>query len=284
MHNKWSWFKLTLLTSVMFLINYTATSQQTCNDFNIKGEIFQQNNRCVVVPDMLSTFGTQVSIRNIRVVLPEDYKLQSSSLPVVYFFMPYIGDSSSYTDSLFINYFTGIKNKGILVCVEMLQETDSITQNDFRKSMSGLFNKSLKPWINATFKCQSSPATTIVSGIQEGADVALYLALELPSIIGKAGIFSPVMNNSEEEKTMALDLGKNYTNKIFFYNLASEDKVGLNKLENITDILGLQTSVMIYKILDENYTDEKFDWQKWFPEFLKWMYASGYNYVMKDVD
>ncbi len=121
-------------------------------------------------------------------------------------------------------------------------------------------------------------ASTIISGVNDYAFIALYAATHYSDKINKTAIFfNEYMPNVMICNELAAS-SKLLKGKVFMYvNGEREDDFIINKL---ADNLALYSSIILYKYDDENSIASKYI----FTEAYNWLMADGNNYVLKTED
>lgn len=276
--------KIIIILAILCLRHLPLAAQ--CESIRLPGSQEEIAEACCIDVDLKAAGLTHELVKSIYILNTGLSKAEISSSPID-IVLNTISENQEPQEIINTrkDFLLSLKTRGIIVLVNILfPEVQGFYSDSAKRSISKYLTKSLLPVINKSLSNKQHFPNPIISGIYEGADLALYLALTEPGIFDKAGIFSPRMLSDEGLEQIARNLDKSYKNKIFFFNLAQEYEESLKRLERITDVIGLQTSVMIYKILDEKPSDEINPWRRWYPEFLQWMYAPGYNYVLKDLD
>lgn len=137
--------------------------------------------------------------------------------------------------------------------------------------------KTLKPFIDKKYRTLSSRENTIIAGSSMGGLIACYAALKYPEVFGKAGVFSPAFWTAGGIDSLTDSLAGNLKGKYFFYMGGKEGDEHLQRMINIKDKAGSNSSAMIYSVIDPEGEHKERYWRKWFAEFYTWMMADGFN-------
>ncbi|WP_379962952.1 alpha/beta hydrolase [Epilithonimonas sp. UC225_85] len=126
--------------------------------------------------------------------------------------------------------------------------------------------KTLKPYIDKTYRTQKQPAKTIILGSSMGGLISLYAAAKYPNVFGKSGIFSPAFWFVSNDLKMYLNINKNNLKNSRFYFVAgkNEDETMVPEIENIDQLLkekSVPEKNIVVKI-DEDGTHSESYW-KW---------------------
>ncbi len=180
---------------------------------------------------------------------------------------------NSYPDSLFKQFIASSTLQYTVVKISFYNLYDS--------SKISLFSKELMtfilPDINKKYRIIDK-GSSIISGVNDYALIALYAATHYAEQINKTAIFfneyiPNVLLCNELESSSKLLKGK-----LFMYvNSDGDNDLITNKLaENIA----LQSSIILYKYDDTNALASKYI----FTEAYNWLMADGNNYVLKTED
>jgi predicted alpha/beta superfamily hydrolase len=245
---------------------------------------------CMIVLDTAFQMPQLNRTREVRIYLPSGYGQSKKHFPVIYM---QDGEKIEDTVGLYPFYilhrmdslYTLGKSQSIIVAIFSSSTHRDKEYNPFQEGEGSEYVKfiafTLKPFIDKHFKTIPTKENTIIAGMEQGAVIALYATIKMPQVFGKAGIFSLDITNAALLKEMALTLSTSFNNKLFFYSNSNDKEVDQLQLEGIADIIGQQSSAMVYKMMDNLPGSNEAAWAKWFPEFTLWMNADGYNYVIK---
>ena len=233
--------------------------------------------------------------RRIWIYLPRGYKASHKKYPVMYMqdgqnvfdeFTAYNGEWAvdETLDSLI--------RKGTPPCIvvgidngpERMQEYNPYEYKHFGKGEGDQYVdflvKTLKPFIDSHYRTLPSPDNTIIAGSSMGGLIAYYAALKYPDVFENAGIFSPSFIIADTIKDFTLSNGNKLTGKLFFYMGEKEDNNNLKKVNEIVQLLGENSSAMIYYAVDPDSSHNEKAWRKWFGSFYKWVMADWFNNVI----
>jgi hypothetical protein len=156
------------------------------------------------------------------------------------------------------------------VKVIFFPENDSMTTTDFQHLSKILMGKIMS---EITRKVPAvSKNRLIVSGINEGAIIALYTAALFPDAINKTGIFIDSFPDFFKMKEELAPFASKMRGKIF---INTENESEQNFATDFADAIAMNPGVMIYKIDDFNAGDENI-----FSIFYDWVMADGNNHII----
>ena len=157
------------------------------------------------------------------------------------------------------------------VKIVFFREIDSMTSTDFQhlsKSLSGKIMSEVT---------RKSPAVSknrlIVSGINEGAVIALYAAALFPEAGTKTGIFIDSFPDFFKMKDELLSFASGVKGKLF---INTQNESEQNFATDFADAIALNTGVMICKIDDFDAAGENI-----FHIFFDWATADGNNHIIR---
>lgn len=139
----------------------------------------------------------------------------------------------------------------------------------------------LKPYIDKKYRTATGPVNTIIAGSSMGGLISYYAALLEPDIFGKAGIFSPSFWTNPSIGSFTDSLAGRVSSKFFFYAGEKESDNMVADMKAVQEVLGEESSAMIYSVIDPQGEHNARSWRKWFAEFYVWMMADGFNTVIK---
>lgn len=212
----------------------------------------------------------------IWVYLPEGYDESKSSYPVIYF----TGGEHAFSDSL------SSLNKEWLIdeTLDSLQSNQSvksivvavhnfISDTSQISAAAAFLTNELKPYIDSVYRTQKN--VSVVAGYDLNASLALYTTLKYPLSFNRAGIFSPKHDIFPYLKKHDLT-GKGYNGMIFFYE---GDEI--EDLYDLTDQIAVNSKALLYTTHAQNPKRFQSPMGGWFPEFYKWIFSNGYNYMIR---
>ena len=234
--------------------------------------------------------------RKIWLYLPEGYASNKKKYPVLY-----MQDGQN----IFDNYTSGygewgvdegldslIKN-GRQACIVVGIESDEHRMNEYNPCNHAEFGKgegklyvdfiatTLKPYVDKHYRTLPEKENTIIAGSSMGGLISYYAMLKYPSIFGKAGIFSPLFWAADTIDHLTDSLAGKLNGKMFFYVGEYEGKEMVADMMRIQEKVGKNSSAMLYSVVDKEGQHNEATWQKWFPEFYKWIMAAGFNIITK---
>ena len=156
------------------------------------------------------------------------------------------------------------------VKVIFFPENDSLTSADFQ-----CLSKTLMGTVMSEMTRKGpagSKSRLIVSGINEGAFIAIYTAAQFPDAINKTGIFIDSFPDFFKMKEELLPYASKVRGKIF---INTQNESEQNFATDFADEIDLNPGVMIYKIDDFQTADENI-----FSVFFDWAMADGNNHII----
>jgi hypothetical protein len=157
------------------------------------------------------------------------------------------------------------------VKVVFFPENDSLTSTVFQH-LSKSFTGKIMSEITRKFSAVSK-SRLIISGINDGAIIALYTAASLPESINKTGIFIDSFPDFFKMKKELLPFASKIKGKIF---INTQNEFEENFATDFADAVALNTGVMIYKIDDFKAGQN----ENIFSIFYSWAIADGNNHII----
>lgn len=148
---------------------------------------------------------------------------------------------------------------------------DSASQPFFERVSSKII--SLVVLQCSTHNIKMNEKDLIISGANDGAVLALYIAALLPDSFNKTGIFIQDYPRFFLMKDVPAATASKVRGKVFI-NTQNEEKESF--AAGFADSLALNAGVMIYKIDDAGENNGR----NIFSEFYKWSLADGNNYII----
>lgn len=230
--------------------------------------------------------------RKIWIYLPPDYATSKKNYPVIYMhdgqnlfddFTSFSGEWS--VDETLNDIFRETGKSAIVIGIDnggdkRLAEYSPWDNEKYKTTGEGdlyidFLVKTLKPYIDKTYRTQRQSSKTIILGSSMGGLISLYASAKYPSVFGKAGIFSPAFWFVSKDLIKYLNLNKNNLKHSKFYFVAgkNEDETMAPEIENIHKLL-LKKSVpeknMVVKI-DEDGTHSESYWKRELKASLLWL-------------
>lgn len=230
--------------------------------------------------------------RRIWIYLPPDYKTSGKKYPVIYMhdgqnlfddFTSFSGEWS--VDETLNEIFKETEKSVIVVGIDnggdkRLSEYSPWNNTKYKTKGEGnlyvdFLAKTLKPYIDKTYRTQPQSSKTIIMGSSMGGLISLYAAAKYPNIFGKAGIFSPAFWFVSKDLKQYLNLNKNNLKNSRFYFVAgkNEDESMVPEIETVDSLL-LRKSVPeknIFTKIDEDGTHSENYWKREFGNAVLWL-------------
>ncbi|MDD2197385.1 MAG: alpha/beta hydrolase-fold protein [Bacteroidales bacterium] len=142
--------------------------------------------------------------------------------------------------------------------------------------MAKFIVKNLKPYIDKHYRTLPDADNTMIIGSSLGGLMALYTALEYPSVFSKVGVFSPSLWWSDEIfKQIEKHKKKNYQ-KIYLLAGGQEDNKmasNLKKAKRMLKETGFSDdNELMLKICEDGRHSEWF-WAREFPHAVRWLFG-----------
>jgi predicted alpha/beta superfamily hydrolase len=139
----------------------------------------------------------------------------------------------------------------------------------------------LKPVIDSKYRTLTNKENTTIAGSSMGGLIACYAAWQYAEVFGKAGIFSPAFWTAPAINALTDTVGSRLTGKYFFFMGEQEGKNMVEKMQLVAEKAGLLSSAMLLSITDADGQHNEATWRRWFPYFIKWISANGWNLPMR---
>jgi len=149
------------------------------------------------------------------------------------------------------------------------------------RQYSDFIINSLKPYVDKHYKTLTGKENTAIAGSSMGGLISYYAILQYPEIFGKAGIFSPAFWIAAGIGDFTDSTAKSASGKFFFYAGSEEGEQYVEDMKRLQEKLGINSSAMVYSVIDSTGKHNEAAWRKWFGEFYCWIMASGFNNVTK---
>jgi len=274
------------------VLNYVIEAWSDDFEFN---QVRSTRSSNVILLDSAFKIPQLSRTRKIWIYLPKNYHTSSKRYPVLY-----MHDGQNLFDNATSGYgewgvdealdsLSSISDVGIVVGIEngpeRLTEYNAFSNDKYGKGEGQQYidfiSKSLKPFIDKKYRTLPSREHTAIAGSSLGGLISYYAAVTRPEVFGKAGIFSPSFWIAPEMKTYTDSLASKIKSKIFFYIGTVEGDDHVKRMEDIADILGGESTSLIYTAIDPNGQHSEASWRKWFPEFYRWIQSDWTNYIIR---
>jgi predicted alpha/beta superfamily hydrolase len=227
--------------------------------------------------------------RRIWIYLPPDYQISKNRYPVFYahdgqnlfdhatsFSGEWAVDES--LDSLFALklkscIIVGIDNGGQFRLEELTPWMHPTYGGGNAKPYADFIVKTLKPYIDSSFRTIPDRKYTGVFGSSLGGLVSFYMALNYPEIFGMAGVFSPSFWFSDEVYALANQFKHRKKPKIYMVSGRKESatlETEVLRMEKILRNKGFGNKQLVVKIASNGQHHEWF-WRREFPKVYNWL-------------
>ena len=230
--------------------------------------------------------------RRIWIYLPEDYATSKKPYPVLYMHdgQNLFDNSKSFSgewgvDEFLDSLFEKGKKKVIVVGIDNGQEKRMSEYNpwEFQNFGKGrgddyvdFLAKTLKPFIDKTYRTKSSKKNTSVAGSSMGGLISLYAVLKYPNIYGSAGIFSPAFWTASGIDSAVINRAGKVRSKLFFYAGGKEGDSMIPDMLRIEKEIKKLSKSPIKEVIDPEGKHNEAAWRKYFPVFYEWVVGSRY--------
>lgn len=253
--------------------NHTANSQ-----VRILSEHFK-------IPQLNST-------RKIWIYLPPDYQTSGKKYPVIYMqdgqnlFDDYTSFSGEWqVDETLDNIHNETGKSAIVIGIDnggdqRLAEYSPWNNTKYKTTGKGdlyadFLTKTLKPYIDKTYRTQKQASKTILLGSSMGGLISLYTSVKYPDTFGKVGIFSPAFWFVSKDLKSYLNRNKKNLRHSEFYFVAgkNEDETMVPEIEATQSEL-INNSVDPKNItvkIDQDGTHSETYWKRELKQALMWL-------------
>ncbi len=232
------------------------------------------------------------STRKIWIYLPPDYQNSGKKYPVIYMqdgqnlFDDYTSFSGEWqVDETLDAIYNENGRSAIVIGIDnggdqRLAEYSPWNNAKYKTTGQGnlyadFLAKTLKPFIDKTYRTQRQTSKTIILGSSMGGLISLYTAVKYPETFGKAGIFSPALWFVSKDLKNYLNRNKKNLRHSEFYFVAgkNEDETMVPEIEATQSEL-INNSVdpknIIVKI-DQDGTHSETYWKRELKQALMWL-------------
>ncbi|WP_374440237.1 alpha/beta hydrolase-fold protein [Epilithonimonas sp.] len=232
------------------------------------------------------------STRKIWIYLPPDYQTSGKKYPVIYMqdgqnlFDDYTSFSGEWqVDETLDAIYNETGRSAIVIGIDnggdqRLAEYSPWNNAKYKTTGQGnlyadFLAKTLKPFIDKTYRTQRQTSKTIILGSSIGGLISLYTAVKYPETFGKAGIFSPAFWFVSKDLKNYLNRNRKNLRHSEFYFVAGkdEDETMVPEIEATQSEL-INNSVdpknIIVKI-DQDGTHSETYWKRELKQALMWL-------------
>ncbi len=249
----------------------------------------------VTVMDTAFSIPQLHTTRRIWIYLPAGYATNKKRYPVLY-----MQDGQNVFDA----YTSGFGEWGVDESIDSLSLQKNISTivvaidngprrlNEYNPFDNDRFGKgegkeyvdflvnNLKPYIDAHYRTLPDNKHSIIAGSSMGGLISYYAFIMYPQVFGKAGIFSPSFWIAPQMDSITIGQANKINGKLFFYMGGQEGEENIKDLQSIAEKLATRSSGLIYTVIDAGGRHNEEAWQKWFPEFFRWIMADWTNYAI----
>lgn len=138
--------------------------------------------------------------------------------------------------------------------------------------------KTLKPYIDKTYRTLADRDYTFVAGSSLGGLISFYACLHYPQVFGGAGIFSPafwIAPGLLKETQSRAERSRHLPQRFYFYYGEREGHEMAAKARPVIDLLKRYEHCTVKTVTDKEGTHSEAEWRKEFPRFYKWIISNG---------
>jgi predicted alpha/beta superfamily hydrolase len=227
--------------------------------------------------------------RRVRVLLPYDYEQSTRRYPVLYLQdgQNLIGAGSDYgsweVDRRMAVLASRHHHEVILVAIDHAGEkrvqefTPDVMMagtGDGRHYLDFIVS-TLKPYIDQTFRTQSTATATGLGGSSMGGLLATYGGLLYPNVFGRLLVFSPSFWAAPNLQTDIRRGQRTYPSKWYVYGGGSESRYMVSSLKQFINNLewaGTKQSVEVQLTINPAGKHSESDWGHEFTAALEWLF------------
>jgi predicted alpha/beta superfamily hydrolase len=223
--------------------------------------------------------------RTIRIYLPPGYQNSKQKYSVLY-----LHDGQNLFDEALNafgewgvdEYLDSVRKRCIIVGIDhggprRMQEYNPYNNASFGKGMGNAYLefivKTLKPYIDKTFRTPGNRASTFMAGSSMGAHISLYAALQYPQVFGKVGLFSPAFwVNMNEVQTEIKKSAKRKQQAFYIYAGGQESANLVKEVMQVFDALRMAQPGNRYKLsVKAAGKHNEPSWRNELPAFFEWL-------------
>lgn len=131
--------------------------------------------------------------------------------------------------------------------------------------------KTLKPFIDKTYRTQKDSTHTFIAGSSLGGLISLYAVIKYPDVFGGAGVFSPSLQLAQGIYQDLSRVSWKGNRKFFLYAGGKESATLVADLEKVADIISRKGNFETRIIISPLGTHDEKTWRQEFPDFYKWI-------------
>jgi predicted alpha/beta superfamily hydrolase len=224
--------------------------------------------------------------RRIWLYLPPDYHATKQHYPVLYMQdgQNLFEEWSAFGEEWGVDEtLNALKGKCIVVGIDngierrmneyTVQDHERYGNGEGRQYLSFLV-KTLKPYIDETYRTLESREHTFIAGSSLGGLISFYASLYYPNIFGAAGILSPAFwiapGLLEETKSKA-EQNRNQPQRFYFYYGEQEGHEMARHADTIIDLLRSCEHYAVKTVIAREGTHSEAEWRSVFANFYRWL-------------
>jgi predicted alpha/beta superfamily hydrolase len=225
--------------------------------------------------------------RRIWVYLPKGYGTSKKSYPVIYMhdgqnlFNEQTAPFGEWgVDEALDTLQIKTKKEAIIVGIDNGGDKRMVEYNPYDNTQFGkgegdkyveFLAKTLKPYIDKTFRTRKDSANTFVAGSSMGGLISLYALAKYPNVFGGAGVFSPAFWTSPSMYDAVSSTTWKSANKLYFYAGGKEGGLMIPDMEKMIKIVEGKGKSHLRIIKAPLGQHNEATWRKYFPDFYSWI-------------
>jgi predicted alpha/beta superfamily hydrolase len=223
--------------------------------------------------------------RPVWIYLPASYAQDKKKrYPVIYMHdgQNVFDAATSYAGEWGVDeYLDSTKKEFIVVAIAHGDEKRMTEYNPYNHGETGkgegyryleFIAKTLKPYIDKSYRTKSDKAHTSIAGSSMGGLISFYAVLKYPNIFGTAGVFSPsfwITNSAVYKDVKAL--GKKINSNIYFYAGKEEGDGMVTDMLKVFGQLSTVSKSRMTSVIRDGARHNEAAWRKELPSFFEWM-------------
>lgn len=230
--------------------------------------------------------------RRIWIYLPEKYKTSKKRYPVLYMHdgQNLFDNATSYSGEWEVDetldsmpnacIVVGIDNGSLLRMNEYNPNDTDLYGKGEGNSYLEFLVKTLKPFIDKSFRTLRSRKYTITAGSSMGGLISFYAGILYPRVFGGIGIFSPsfwIAPQVGDEVKQLVNRGKHSGQRYYFYAGGAENPIMIYDLMPVIELMRKLSGAMVEVVINPEGWHSEACWRREFPAFYSWVNGGGHN-------
>ena len=224
--------------------------------------------------------------RRIWLYLPKDYAVSGKHYPVMYMHdgQNLFDDATSFAGEWGVDeamdssanacIVVGIDNRG----GKRMNEYNPNDAKQFGKGEGkeylAFIVKTLKPWIDKTYRTLNDKKHTYIAGSSMGGLISFYAGLYYPDVFGGLGVFSPsfwIVPQVRDEIKQLAKKNQHGSQQYYFYMGEKEGGQMVPDMNAVFSDMQQLVNPKTIKVINPNGKHNEAAWRAEFPVFYKWL-------------